>query len=152
MDAILAPIRTEITQIRADIRRDLAQVRITLAQVCHTASDWYWCFVSYDELSKTRNHQLFDGKSVPFVVVPFNDGSMPPVSPSPSHLNLEYWLAHTVTLSQAHLPLIRSVATIRSLNAMETTAYAAGYELGNIATVAERRKAIGRAIGCSVAV
>jgi len=39
----------------------LAPVRITLAQ--------------------TRNHQLHDGGSTPFTIVPFNDGSMPTETP-----------------------------------------------------------------------
>lgn len=53
---------------------------------------------------------------------------------------------------QGNLPRIENVAAIRALSALQTLAYATGYELGNTPTVAARRAAIGRAVGCIIAI
>ena len=50
-----------------------------------------------------------------------------------------------------NLPALTNVAAVRLLSAIQTTEYAAGYGLGNIAQVGARKKAIARAIGCTVA-
>ncbi|KAF8495738.1 hypothetical protein F5888DRAFT_1709685 [Russula emetica] len=84
-------------------------------------------------LAQTRNHELHDGTFTPFTIVPFNDGSMPTEAPH-------------------NLPPLVNVAAIRALTAPQTTAYTAGYGLGNIRAAPARRVAIGRAVGCSVAI
>lgn len=91
----------------------LAPIRITLAQ--------------------TRNFHFLDGSIIPFMIVPFNDGSMPTEAP------------HNL------LPLV-NVAAVRALTEAQTTAYAVGYALGNVGPAPAGRAAIGRAVGCTVPV
>ncbi|KAF8800395.1 hypothetical protein BYT27DRAFT_7117675 [Phlegmacium glaucopus] len=84
-------------------------------------------------LAQTRNHQLHDGSFTPFTIVPFNDGTMPTQNPH-------------------NLPPLVNAAAIRQLTAGESTLYAVGYELGNIGPAPARRVAIGRVVGCTVAI
>jgi hypothetical protein len=53
---------------------------------------------------------------------------------------------------QHNLSPLVNVDAIRALNVAQTIAYAAGYALGNIGDAQARRVAIGRAIGCPVAI
>ncbi|KAN0109213.1 hypothetical protein V8E52_009541 [Russula decolorans] len=85
------------------------------------------------KLAQTRNYQLYDGGFTPFMIVPFNDGSMPTQDPH-------------------NLPPLINVAAIRVLTSPQTIAYAAGYGLVITGTAATRQAAIGRAIGCTVAI
>jgi hypothetical protein len=128
-----------ITTILAPTRILLAQVWLDLVALCKT-----------NEL-QTRNHQLLDGEFTSFIIVPFNDGSMPTEAPvsSPS---LDSWNSLQIVHTQHNLLALVNVAAIRALTVPQTTAYAAGYGLGNIRATAERRKAIGRAVGCTVEV
>jgi hypothetical protein len=50
----------------------LAPIRITLAQVI-----FFPAHLATVNKPQTRNHQLNDGSFTPFVIVPFNDGSLP---------------------------------------------------------------------------
>lgn len=60
----------------------LAPIRIAVAKV------WLGLvvFIYKTNEPQTRNYQLFDGRFSPFMIVPFNDGSMPTEAPvsSPS--------------------------------------------------------------------
>jgi len=84
-------------------------------------------------LAQMWNFQLLDGSYTPFKIVPFSNGSMPT---QPPH----------------NLPPLNNVAAIRALTAAQTHAYCAGYDLGNIGQAQARRAAIGRAVGCTVAI
>ena len=70
-----------------------------------------------------------------------------PVS-SPLH---DPWKSHILAI-QHNLPPLIDIDTIRGLTGPQATAYANGYGLGHIAGVPARRAAIGRAVGCTVAI
>jgi hypothetical protein len=124
----------------------LAPIQITLAQV------WLDLVALYKTNEpQTRNHQLLDGVFTPFTIVPFNNGRMPTQAPV-SSLSLDSRNSLRIGHTQHNLPPLVNVAAIRALTAAQTTAYAAGYGLGNIAAAADRRVAIGRAVGCTVAI
>jgi hypothetical protein len=94
-----------------------------------------------------KNSYLDDGSFIPFAIVPFKDGCMP--AEVLFHLILD--MAYIPVALQHNLPPLLNVAAIRALTAPQTIAYAKGYSLGHIAKAANRRGAIGRAVGCSVA-
>ena len=56
--------------------RLLAPIKVTLAQV-----RLYFEFLHESDEFQTRNYQLNDGSFAPFVIVPFQDGSMPNQGP-----------------------------------------------------------------------
>jgi hypothetical protein len=58
----------------------------------------------------------------------------------------------TSILTQHNLPPLLDVAAVRALTPAQSTDYVNGYQLGNIGQAAARRKAIGRAIGCVIAI
>jgi hypothetical protein len=56
-----------------------------------------------------------------------------------------------IELSSKHnLPPLINAAVIRALSDADATRYFEGYELGQIESAADKRRAIGRAIGCTV--
>ena len=121
----------------------LAPIQIMLAQVCLDLVALY----KTNEF-QIRNHQLRDGGFAPFTVVPFNDGSMPTQAPV-SFPSVDSQKNLRIGDTQHNLPPLVNVAAIRALTAAQTTAYAAGYGLGNVGAAPARRFAIGRAVGCT---
>ena len=91
---------------------------------------------------QTCNQQLDNGQFVPFVIVPFQDGTMPNqasikfLSSSPLFSCLKQELRHLTTSSRTSSPLTTAV-TIRGLNLAQATSYAQGYGLGHIASLSE---------------
>ena len=99
-------------------------------------------------LYKTYNMQCGNGLECPYEIVPFNDGTMPPVSD-----NLLQWCLITdVNHLQQGLPALRTTADISALTSQQATHYAVGYGLGKVNPLARRRKAIGRFIGSTAIV
>jgi hypothetical protein len=119
----------------------LAPIRITFAQVII-----FPAHLATVNKPQTRNHQLHNGTLTPFVIVPFNDGSLPTAPLVSSILDF----ATKSDTHQHNLPPLFNAATINTLTAQQATAYANGYELGHIPQLAARKKAIARAIGCTV--
>jgi len=113
------------------------RMRQTLVQTAINKNSW------------ASDHQLQDGGSTPFMIVPFNDGSMPTQAPVSSPA-LGSWNSMPISHAQHHLPPLTDVTAIRALTAAHSSAYAAGYDLGDIESVPARRAAIGRAIGCTL--
>jgi hypothetical protein len=85
------------------------------------------------------------------MIVPFNDGSMPTQDPV-SSLSFNSLNSLQISHTQHNLPPLINVAAIRVLTSPQTIAYAAGYGLVITGTAATRQAAIGRAIGCTVAI
>ena len=124
----------------------LAPIQILLAQVSLDLVAFY-----KTNERQTRNHQLHDGSFTPFMIVPFNDGTMPTQAPvsSPSFDSRN---SLCISYTQHNLPPLVNVAAIRALTEAQTLVYAAGYGLGNVEPAPARRVAIGRAVGCTVAI
>jgi hypothetical protein len=53
---------------------------------------------------------------------------------------------------QNGLPALLNAVAVHALTPQQATAYANGYGLGNVNTAPQRKRAIGRFIGCTVAV
>ena len=123
----------------------LAPMKVMLAQVCLNLVTLH-----KPNSPQTRNHQLHDGRFINFSIVPFNDGTMPTEAPVSSR-SLDSYNSCKLAI-QHNLPPLLNIAAIRALTAAQSTAYVVGYGLGNVGNAPARRVAIGRAIGCSIAV
>lgn len=83
-----------------------------------------------------QNHQLHDGSTTDFKIVPFTDGSMPPQAPVSYPLH-DPWITHILAI-QHNLPPLVDAAAIRALTGPQATTYANGYGLGHIPGVPAR--------------
>ena len=75
---------------------------------------------------------------------------MPPEALVSSPLH-DPWKSHILAI-QHNLPPLIDVNAIQALTGPQATAYANGYGLGHIAGLPARQAAIGRAVGCPVAI
>ncbi|KAF8069888.1 hypothetical protein FPV67DRAFT_1485301, partial [Lyophyllum atratum] len=84
-------------------------------------------------VNQMYNSRCADGTVEPYKIVPFNDGTLPTAPPH-------------------NLPALLNVESIRTLTGAQTTAYLDGYGVPPPRTINQRKKEIGRAIGCRVEV
>ncbi|KAF8223689.1 hypothetical protein L208DRAFT_1411515 [Tricholoma matsutake] len=84
-------------------------------------------------ISQVHNQQCDDGVHLQYKVLPFTDGTFP-------------------TDQEHGLPALVNVNSIRALTGPQASAYLAGYGLPGVHAIDERKRAIGREIGCPVKV
>ena len=116
----------------------LVPMQISLAKACLNL------VTLHKPNSSDHKRQLYDGSFTNFDIVPFNDGTMPSQAPVSSRSLDSYNTCKLVI--QHNLPPLLNVAAIRALTAVQSTAYAVGYGLGDVDGAPARRAASGRAI------